>query len=86
MSKEEALLEYWRELPSDAQEQVLEFAKSLKQHQSKFQAASQFVPQTPLGRKLWDIRQKIVAAGVPLLNDYELGREILERRGGQQEE
>jgi hypothetical protein len=30
MSKEELLLEYWRELPPEAQEQVLETARSLQ--------------------------------------------------------
>jgi hypothetical protein len=86
MGKEEVLLEYWRELPIDAQEQVLELAKSLKQHQPESQAEPQFVPQTPLGKRLWEIRQKIVISGVPLLSDHELEREILERRGGWQEE
>ncbi len=86
MGKEDVLLEYWRELPPNAQEQVLEFAKSLKPHHPQPQAEPQFVPQTPLGNKLWEIRQKIVAAGVPLLSDDELEQEILERRGGWQEE
>jgi hypothetical protein len=82
MSKEESLLEYWRELPPEAQDKVVEFAKSLKQETSE----SEFVPQTPLGKKLWEIRQKIVASGAPLLSDEELEREIAERRGGWQEE
>jgi hypothetical protein len=43
------------------------------------------VLQTPLGKKLWEIRQRIVKSGVPLLNDEELEREIAERRGGWQE-
>jgi hypothetical protein len=82
VSKEEVLLEYWRELPPDAQEQVLELAKSLNPNQPEVQ----LVPQTPLGQKLWEIRQKIVASGVPLLSDEELAQEIAERRGGWQEE
>ena len=82
MSKEESLLEYWRELPPEAQDKVVEFAKSLQQETSE----SEFVPQTPLGKKLWEIRQKIVASGAPLLSDEELEREIAERRGGWQEE
>jgi hypothetical protein len=57
MCNEAILLEYWRELPSVAQERVLEFAKSLKSHI----APSEFVPQTPLGKKLWGIRQEAIA-------------------------
>jgi hypothetical protein len=82
MGKEEALLEYWRELPPEAQEQVLELAKFLSQSDSE----TGFMPPTPLGKKLWEIRQAIVASGVPLLSDDELEREIAERRGGWQEE
>ncbi|WP_246162675.1 hypothetical protein [Brasilonema sennae] len=54
MSKEEQLLECWRELSPEAQEQVLQLAQSLKPQ-------PEFVPQTPLGKKLWEIRQRIVA-------------------------
>jgi hypothetical protein len=32
MSKEELLLEYWRELPSETQDQVLETIRSLQPH------------------------------------------------------
>ncbi|MGV0102713.1 Addiction module component [Nostoc sp. DSM 114160] len=78
MSKEEQLLEYWRELSSEAQDKVLEFAQSLKPE-------LEFVPQTPLGKKLWEIRQRIVASGVPLLSDEELEQELAERRGGWRE-
>ena len=37
---------------------------------------------SPLGRRLREIRARIVASGVPLLNWEELEREIAERRGG----
>lgn len=75
MSKEEQLLETWHQLPSEAQDQVLQLAQSLKPQ-------PEFVPQTPLGKKLWEIRQRIVASGVPLLSDEELEQELAERRGG----
>ena len=78
MSKEEQLLEYWHELSPEAQEQVLQLAQSLKPQ-------PEFVPQTPLGKKLWEIRQRIVASGVPLLSDEELEQELAERRGGWRE-
>ncbi|RUR72689.1 hypothetical protein ACF3DV_06445 [Chlorogloeopsis fritschii PCC 9212] len=78
MSKEEQLLEYWRELSPEAQDQVIQFAQSLKPQ-------PEFVPQTPLGKKLWEIRQRIVASGAPLLSDEELEQELRERRGGWRE-
>ena len=39
-------------------------------------------PQTALGRRLWAIRQRIVATGEPLLSWEDLERELAERRGG----
>lgn len=39
-----------------------------------------FQPKTPLGRKLWEIRQKIVAAGEPLLGWEEVEKEVTQRR------
>ena len=41
-----------------------------------------FVPKTPLGKKLWALRKEIEASGVPLLNREELEEEIRSRRGG----
>ena len=78
MSKEEQLLKYWRELPPEAQDRVLQLAQSLK-------LELEFAPQTPLAKKLWEIRQEIVASGVPLLNEEELAQELLERRVGRRE-
>ena len=78
MSKEEQLLEYWRELSSEAQDKVLEFAQSLKPE-------PEFVPQTPLGKKLWEIRQRAIANGMKLLTEEELEQELAERRGGYRE-
>lgn len=74
MSKEEQLLECWHKLSTEAQEQVLQLAQSLKPQ-------PEFVPQTELGKKLWEIRQRIVASGIPLLSDEELEQELALRRG-----
>jgi hypothetical protein len=41
-----------------------------------------FTPKTPLGKKLLAIRRNIIADGLPLLTQEEIGREIAERRGG----
>ena len=38
--------------------------------------------KTALGRRLLEIRQRIIASGEPLLGPAELEREVAERRGG----
>ncbi len=43
--------------------------------------AKSFVPQTARGRRLLELRQKIIAAGIPLLSPEEIEEEIRERRG-----
>jgi hypothetical protein len=52
MTKEAVLLEHWRELTPEAQDRVLEFVQALYPHKE----STEFVPQTPLGNKLWEIR------------------------------
>lgn len=41
-----------------------------------------FQPKSPLGKKLWERRKKILAAGIPSLSKDEIEKEIAERRGG----
>jgi hypothetical protein len=41
--------------------------------------------RTPLARKLWELRQRIIARGVPLLDWDDIEREVQERRGGVKE-
>ena len=41
--------------------------------------------RTPLGRRLWEIRARVVASGVPMLSWEEIEREVEERRGGSRE-
>lgn len=80
MSNEAILLECWRELPPEAQNRVLKFAQSLK-----LQTSNEFVPQTPLGKKLWGIRQRALTRGMQLLTEEELEQELVDRRGGYSE-
>ena len=47
----------------------------------KGKALESYKPRTPLGRRLWEIRAKIVASGEPLLGWEEIEREVAERRG-----
>ena len=42
----------------------------------------EYAPQTPLGKRLWEIRQRIVDFGEPLLDWEGIEREVAERRGG----
>ena len=64
MNTEQQLIEKWRNLPLDKQQQVLQFVESLnEQKQPK---------QTELGQRLRQIRGKIVASGEPLLNGEEI--------------
>jgi len=40
-------------------------------------------PRTELGKKLWKIRRRSIANGLPLLDAEEIAREVQLRRGGQ---
>ena len=41
-----------------------------------------FVLRTPLAKRLWELRQEILASGDPLLSLDEVRKEVQERRGG----
>ncbi|MEH2274850.1 MAG: hypothetical protein V7K40_08560 [Nostoc sp.] len=82
MGNEVELLEYWRELTPQKQQKVLEFVELLKSESETTLPESDFVPQTPLAKKLWSIRQRAIAAGLQLLNEEEIELELAARRGG----
>jgi hypothetical protein len=77
MTTEELLLEKWRILPPDRQQEVLALADRLTKPLPNV--------DSPLGEKLRAIRTRIVESGIPLLKDDELEREIAERRGERDE-
>jgi hypothetical protein len=80
MTNEQMLLETWRTLPSDKQQQVLEFIKSLQSNSSE--SESSYHPKTELGKKLWQIRNQAIAEGKIKLLDWEgIEQEIAQRRG-----
>ena len=85
MEKEELLLEKWRELTPQKQQQVLEFVELVKSESEVTASKSDFVPQTALGKKLWQIRQKAISSGLQLLNEDEIEQELTTRRGGYSE-
>jgi hypothetical protein len=80
MGKEEQLLERWRELTKELQQRVFEFVEALSESDPTKQSG--YIPQTPLAKKLWEIRQRAIASGMQLLNEVEIEQEIAERRGG----
>ncbi len=77
MAREEQILERWRTLTPEKQQQVLEFVDSLQS-----EPESEYVPQTPLAKKLWEIRTRALTSGMRLLNETEIEQELAERRGG----
>jgi len=61
---------------------VPEWAKKavgIKDH--GFPGSTPFQPRTELGKRLWEIRQQIVASGEPLLSLKEIQDEIARHRG-----
>lgn len=81
MGKEEDLLENWRELTPEKQQKVFEFVEALKSESDTKASPTEYVPQTPLAKKLWEIRTRAIASGMQLLNEEEIERELAERRG-----
>jgi hypothetical protein len=76
---EQELIEKWRSLPSDKQQQVLEFVEFLYLKKADQQP---LISKSSLGKQLREIRAKIVATGEPLLNQDSIEKEIANRRGG----
>jgi hypothetical protein len=44
-----------------------------------------YMPRTPLGQRLWEIRARLLASGERLLGWEEIEREVSERRGREYE-
>ncbi len=40
-----------------------------------------FILRTPLAKRLWELRQEMIASGVPLLSLDEVRKEVQEHRG-----
>jgi hypothetical protein len=58
MGKEEQLLERWRELTPEKQQKVFEFVEALKSDSEATPIITEYIPQTPLAKKLWEIRTR----------------------------
>jgi hypothetical protein len=85
MGKEEDLLSSWRELTPEKQQKVLEYVETLKSESASAASELEYIPKTPLAKKLWAIRQEAIASGMKLLNSTEIEQELAERRGGYRE-
>jgi len=85
MSVDQILLEKWRSLPPDKQQEVFDFVEFLQARQVSLQNLVVPNSQSNLGEKLLQIHEKITASGIPLLTDEEIERELIARRGGYQE-
>jgi hypothetical protein len=53
-----------------------------KHDQASGEKTPSFTPRTPLAKRLWELRQEVLASGVPLLNLDEIRQELQARRGG----
>jgi hypothetical protein len=87
MSLEQLLLEKWRTLPPDKQQEAIDFIEVLKfKTPSSTQREAESKTKLPLGDRLQKIREEIVASGVSLLDWEGVEREKATRRGGYQED
>ncbi len=91
MNNEQKLINKWRNLPPDKQEEVMNFIEfiELRTLQSHSALENQLTPdetklKSNLGQRLREIRQEVVASGVHLLNTQEIEQERKERQGGYQ--
>ncbi len=87
MNSEQLLIQKWRSLPANKQQEVIDFVEFLE---LKSAAASSDKPELKskprLGERLRKLREEIVVSGVPLLDWKEIELEKAERRGGCQED
>lgn len=96
MTTEQILLETWRSLSWEKQQEVIDFVKFLH---SRMESANRSLPEplrtvgsaegervSNLGERLMKIREEIVGSGETLLTMEEIDREVEERRGGYQAE
>jgi hypothetical protein len=91
MNSEQQLVNKWRNLPPEKQQQVIDFIEfielrilqnnSLQENQPVLDKTK---PKSNLGQRLRAIREEVVASGVHLLSAEEIEQERKERQGGYQ--
>ena len=82
MNIEQLLLEKRRSLPPDKQQEVFDCIKLELEKVLATKQAAELKPKPPLGERLRQIREEIVAFDEPLLDWQGVEREKAERRGG----
>ncbi|MBD2308697.1 DUF2281 domain-containing protein [Chroococcidiopsis sp. FACHB-1243] len=82
MNVEQLLLQKWRSLSKDKQQEVIDFVEFLELKKTTA-TGQQAAPETkaPLGDRLRQIREEIVASGEPLLDWEGIEREKAKQRG-----
>jgi hypothetical protein len=83
MFSEQQLVSQWRQLPTARQQEVIDFVAFLAQRSDRPQPSIPAI--TPPRQQFQQLRDNIIAAGIPLLSDTEIDQEIADRRGGYQE-
>jgi hypothetical protein len=53
-----------------------------KHNKTSEEKTPSFTPRTPLAKRLWELRQEVLASGTPLLSLDEIRQELQARRGG----
>jgi len=81
MNREQILLNKWRTLPLEKQQEVLNLVEQLYRQNQGIDQANIYQPQTEMGKKLWEIRCQALTDKSKLLTWDEINEEISESRG-----
>ena len=84
MNREQILLNKWRTLPLEKQQEILDLVEQLYQQNQDINQANIYQPKTDMGRKLWEIRCQAITEQSKLLTWDEINEEIAESRGERQ--
>jgi hypothetical protein len=79
MFSEQQLVSQWRQLPSEKQQEVIDFVAFLAQRHDRPQPSPPTIP--PSRNQFQQLRDNIIAAGIPLLSHTEIEQEVADRRG-----
>jgi hypothetical protein len=82
MTTEQVLLEKWRSLPQEKQQQVFDLVEIFWGEEKLQDPVAFYQPKTLLGTRLKEIRAEIIASGEPLLDWEGIEGEKKERRDG----
>jgi hypothetical protein len=83
MNNEQQLVSEWRRLPAPKQQEVIDFVAFLAQRSANPPSALD-IPSASR-EQFQQLREQIIAAGIPLLSNAEVEQEVADRRGGYQE-